>query len=279
MPITTFVPGDVARSAEVNENFAYILSMLGQLSTPGRVKTTTEFLLGSRQNVLFTGTHDTGSADASGTIREYFQLGYNVDYNLVSGSWRAQRFISNNGASALRLGDGEVSFLATNETTESLTSALQTVFRIKEQDSDAYIYVPRRISFVHNNATPDSVGDYRLTYIPIDNPVAIYGGGGFNKAKVVKKASDFAVPSTAKMIAITCKAVASNSTDRAQIYFFRNQANPSMQHGFVVSMGQDRGGSGFGFVPLGTGAYEGEFYIERTHNFASITAYVSGYFL
>ena len=42
MPLPNeMIPGEVARSADVNENFAYIMSLLGQLTTPDRVRTTT----------------------------------------------------------------------------------------------------------------------------------------------------------------------------------------------------------------------------------------------
>lgn len=278
MPFHSFIPGDVARSADVNDNFSYIMSILGTLSTPGRVQTTTEFLMGARSNVLFTGTFDTGNPDASGTTREYFQIGYNVDYNNVGGTWKMSRFVSNNGASAIRLGDGEIVFLATHETSESLSSALNTMMRIKRQENDTFIYIPRSVSITHNNETPTTMQDYRLTYVPLDSAEALYGGGEFNKGNAVKDATDFGVSPNAKMIAINCNFTADSSA-ATQIFFYRNEANKNRRYGFGISAGQGRVGSGFGIVPLGTGSYEGEFFVERTANFEKLFAYVVGYYL
>lgn len=277
-----FISGDVARAAEVNDNFAYIMSILGPLSTPGRVETTTEFLMGARKNVLFTGTHDTGVVG-----REYFQIGYNADYNYSesSASWKFQRFIqkssnptNNTAASVLRLGPGLVEILGTSSQEGNLNAELNTVFKIQLTSGDDYIFIPKSISMQIVDETADSVGDYRLTYVPLATPGVIYDGIPLNQAATAKKATDYGVSRYAKAIQITCHVLADQAAD-AQIKFYQMRTSPSARYGFIVTAMAGKRGSGQGIVHLGTDGYAGEFYVERDANFDSVSAYVMGYWL
>lgn len=270
-----FLPGEIARSSEVNDNFAYIQSILGPLSTPGRVKTTTEFVMGARQNALLTGTADTGSSDANGVMHEYFQLGWNADFNLSGGVWRFARFTTNRGASALRLGEGDMKLLATNERSGNLHSSMRILMHIKDTEDGGFFYLPSNVSITRVDSEGDSHNDYRLTFVLFDSAQEIYGGGPLKKGDVTKDAFDFGVHISAKAITISCNFVADTSGE-ARIRFLAKNSN---QRGFTVTAGASRYGSGQGIVPLGTGTNNGKFDVSRTAAFDSVTAHILGYWI
>jgi hypothetical protein len=286
MPIPhEFIPGEVARAAEVNDNFAYIMSILGPLSTPGRVETTTEFLMGARKNVLFTGTHDTGADENA-----FFQIGYNADWNYsaATNSWKFQRFINqgtdpnkNTAASALRLGAGSMGFWGTSSQSGNLNSSMVPVFKIQLSNSslvDDYIYIPKSIHLQNVDEVADQLNDYRLTYVPLETPGVIYDGVPLSKSSVAKKATDYGASRYAKAIQITC-AVTADTTEDAQIKFFQMRSSPSLRYGFQVSANAGKRASGQGIVHLGVGGYEGQFYISRDAAFDAVFAYVIGYWI
>lgn len=286
MPLIELTSGDVARANDVNNNFNYVMSLLGSLSDPTRMKTTTEYLMGVRQNTLFTGTHDTGGLDT-----DFFQIGYNADWNYspTSGTWKFQRFITkaaspsaDTGASALRLGPGEIDFLATSSQEGNLNSEMKSVFKIKltsTSPSTDYIVVPNSIHFQNvDEEVDDELDAYRLMYTPFLSPNAIYDGQALNVAETVKRATDYGVSSHAKAISISCHVLADAGSD-AQIKFYQDRSSPSDRFGFIVTALAGKRGSGWGIVPLGVGARMGQFYISRDANFDAVSAYVVGYWV
>lgn len=275
------IPGEVARASDVNDNFAYIMSILGPLSTPGRVATTTEFLMGARKNVLLTATMDTGVADSAGVTHRYYQIGWNADFNLVSGAWKFARFV-NRGAGALRIGEGELTFLGTTEDTANLNSSMKTLSRLRAASTGYYWYVPNIVGFTNTDAVPTTVQEHNLTLTRFNTPVTIYDGDQLNKAVVMKDARDFGVPSQAVAIDITCEIDSASSTTATRLRFLQARTDsgngaPSKRYGFTVTAGQQGFGSGAGTVNLGTGAYAHRFTVERTANFDHVYAYVTGY--
>ena len=277
MPFHSFIPGDVAKSAEVNDNFAYIMSILGPLSSPSRVKTTTEYVMGARQNFLMTGTADTGSADASGDTNEFFQMGWNADYNLSGGTWKLAKFLSTKGASLIRFGNGQITFLGTDNTTGSLEASATTWMRMKEEGSGGFIYVPHTFSFQGKNSTAGSLNDYRLMYTPISSPGVVYDGSSHEIGTIVKTATNYGVSKYAKAIAISCIIVADSSSGPCRVRFRQTRSSTSAKYGFTVTAGQGRYGSGYGIVPLGEGTDDGKFTVEFVNAVDSISAYVVGY--
>ncbi len=274
----SFLPGEVARSADVNDNFAYIMSILGTLSTPGRIRTPSEFRMGARSNVLLTGTPDTGTNDASGKRHEFFQIGWNADYNLISGSWKLGRFLTGQGASLIRLGDGQMWFMGTDDTAGSLEGAVTTWMHIKEQGLSSYVYLPSNFSFQETNATANSLDDYRLMYTPLSTPGAIYDGAAHNAGTIIKNAKNYGVNGHAKVIAITCTIIADASSGPARVRFRQTRTSTNPKYGFTVTAGQGRYGSGFGFVPLGEGTDDNKFTVDFVNKMDSISAFIVGYF-
>lgn len=278
MPFHSFLPGDVARSAEVNDNFAYIMSILGPLSSPSRVKTTTEFVMGARQNFLMTGTADTGSVDASGKLNDFFQLGWNADFNLSAGTWKLGRFISGKGASMIRLGDGEINFMGTSKTTGSLHADVETWMSIFDGGSDGFVYLKPEFSFLNRNENATKLDHYRLLYTPISSPGVIYDGASHEKGTIIKNSTNYGVSKHARIIVITCNIIADSSSGPCRVRFRQTQESNAVKYGFTVTAGQARYGSGFGFVPLGLGINDGKFTVEFVNAVDSISAYVVGYF-
>lgn len=270
--------GDVAKASEVMANFNYIMSIIGTLSTPGRTNTSTEFLLGARSNVLFTGTHDQGGfAD-----RRFFQLGYNADYNYSpsQGVWKFNRFISGEAASALRLGDGYFSIWATSTTASGLNGVMTEVFKLKMTTGADYLYIPRSITIQGIDRPAERSNDYRLTYVPMETGVPIYDGEALSgPVGVAKKATDFGADKAAKAIQITCVAISDSGSD-ADLCFYKMESTPTLRNGgFQVPgiAGKETGGQGI--VHLGTDEYAGEFYIYRSAPFHGVSAHVVGYWV
>lgn len=275
MPLPhSFIPGEIARSAEVNENFAYIMSILGQLSTPGRVKTATEFQMGARANVLFTGTHDSGAA-----ANKFFQIGYNADFNLISTVWKFVRFINNEGASAIRLGPSKVEFWLTSKTTGDLNAQMAPFFKAVATETNPnadYIYVPISWSFQRYDGEARNIGDYRTMYTFLNTPATIYDGGSVKQATSHFDATDFGVPTHAKAVALSVEGTTGSSVARARFYMRRT--SPSGRYGFTMAANAAARGNAWGVVPLGIDSYAHQFTIERTAPFTSLTVYLVGYY-
>lgn len=262
-----FIPNEQARANDLNANFAYILSIIGELSTPGRVHTTTEFLMGFRQNTLQTGTHDTG-VDPN---YNFFQIGYNADWN-YSSTWKFTRFINNLGASAIRLGEGSFEVMTTSATTGSLDAQLRTVFKIKATtgtpNSD-YIYIPKGWSMQIVDGIAGGIEDYRLTRVFLDTPKAIYENQALNTGIDVIEASIYDIPTFAKAIEITTDVISTSGA----LKFYQDRAVRHWKYGFVSRSG------GSGVVQLGEGSHAGKFVIERSGPISSASAYITSYFI
>jgi hypothetical protein len=273
MPLPNeFLPGEVARSSEVNEIFAYIMSLLGQLTTPDRIRTTTEFQMGARQNVLMTGTHDSGAAS-----RKFFQIGWNADWNLVNGSWKFVRFINGEPATAIRLGDTGFSVYTTQDTSGDLQGPLSTpAFAVRRTATSKHVYIPDDTNITRVDSGTMTLGEFRLTYVPFLSPKTLREGA-WGSGSETKDAKNFGVPTSAKAISISCEVTAGSSN--ARIRFMQRRSSPSFKYGFSVSAPANSIGSGSGIVILGTDSYAIDFTIERTASFNNVNAYITGYWV
>lgn len=258
-----FLPNEQAEANKVNENFTYILSLLGELSTPERVQTLTEYLMGFRQNTLLTGTHDTG---ASGF--KFFQIGYNADWNFTGGEWKFSRFISNEEASALRLGAGFFEIHLTSATKGSLNSQLNKVLSIKAaQTGDDYVFLSRGFNIKGVETSSETLDNYRTTQTFFANPKTIYNAQSLQKGITVFKASDYSVPSQAVTVILSTDLVTTDGHFRC----YQERSDRHWKYGFVSRDG------GQGIVPLGSGTHAGKFVVERTGSISEGSIYVVGY--
>jgi hypothetical protein len=275
MPLPfTLIPGEVARSSEVNANFDYIMSILGTASTPEQAQTATELRLGARFNALLTGTHDTGAAGF-----EFFQLGWNADYNFVGGTWKFERFIASKGASAIRLGEGSVSFLVTNAATGDLNAQMTTAMKMQSITSVSnknYIYLPLDWSFQNQDSVSETLGDYRLTYVILDTPAVIYDGASAAKATTTIDVRNYGITAYAKAVVLSCEATATTSSGvRVKVYQKRQVS--SSRYGFVTACALGYHGANWGIVPIGEEPYNHQIVIERTAQLAALSMYIVGY--
>lgn len=242
-----------------------MLSLVGALSTPDRPKPPPEFQIGFRQNTLFTGTHDSGSASF-----RFFQIGYNADWNFSGGEWKFSRFLNNEAASAIRVGAGFFEILATSSTTGSLNSQLEKVFRVVATSSgDDYVFIPRNFYIKGRDTSSETIENYRLTDTFFTTPKTIFNSQQLTKGIEVYQASNYSVPSQAKAIILSTDLTTSDGHFR--IYQEREKSDRHWKHGFVSRDG------GQGKVLLGTGAYAGKFVVERTGAITSGSVYVVGY--
>lgn len=265
-----FIPGEVARSADVNENFAYLISILGELTTPDRVRTSTEFQMGSRQNVLLTATHDTGSA-----ANAFFQIGWNADWNLSNGKWQFTRFNNGEAATAVRIGKDGFSIYTTADTSGDLNGPLRNpAFTVRRTATTNHIYIPVDTNITISDGSSMSTGEYRLTFVPFSSPKTI-NEGAWGSGTTHFDAKNFGVPSSAIAIQITCEATSSGGSARCR--FMQRRTSPSVKYGFSVAANTI--GSGQGMVLLGNGSNAIDFTVERTASFSSVNAYITGYWV
>lgn len=269
----TFVPGEQAKANELNSNFNEIMDILGPLSTPDRVRTTSEFTMGARQNTLFTGSHDTGPSSL-----RFFQIGYNADWEFSNGKWRFSRFVSGMGGSAIRLGEGNIEFMVTNKTTENFNTAMESAMRIVDNAADNYVFLNKSYHFQIVDEPADSIGDYRLTYVPLNNPTAIYDGQSVNAGVEVKRGTNYGASQYAKAITIQGWGRASGAA-AATLRVYQERDQRSYRRGVTMYCDLGARGNISGFVALGEGAYEDRFVVDRSSGFQEVSLYVVGYWI
>lgn len=265
---------DVARSNDVNDNFAYVMSIIGSLSTPGRQKSLSEFQFGIRQTGLLSAAQDTGGD----VTMQFAQLSWNADWNLnaTSGTWKFNRFIPNYGATVVRIGYHGFEILATRKGSGNLNTQLTPAFaaRITENTGSdyGYVFLPAYMSIQLDDV--DSVAgieDYRTTWSFLDTPKMIYDNAQLNKGLDVIVASKYGVPPNAKALYLTTDVV--STSGYLKLYQERSAASRHWKYGFISRNG------GSGVVQLGEGSYAGKFVIERTNAISSASVYISGYLL
>lgn len=262
-----FQPGEVANAQDVNENFEFLMSIIGELSTPSRQTTLSEFLLGLRSNTLLTGTQDDGVSSAN----RFFQIGYNADWNLSGGAWKFLRFDTGWGATALRLGPGSLSVFATDDTGGSLNARMHKIFGLTADAGEGdYMYLPKETAVQHVDRVSTGIQDFRLTKVFLTTPRTIFENQALNASTVVYTATDYGVDIHAKAICVTTDVVSTSG----YLKLYAEQAVSSDRHvkyGFVSRNG------GAGDVQLGQGSKAGKFVIERTGAITSASVYVTGY--
>jgi hypothetical protein len=278
MALFQFVNGDIARSAEVNANFEYIMDIIGQLSTPGSIEGQGQFVLGPRATALFTAKQDTGP-DA----QAFAQYSWNTRFQLVSGAWKFDRVVSNNPASAIRVGKNGLEFLTTSATSGDLNSQMTKVFGVRATAAADYMFVKNDLHIQGVDATADEVQDYRLTPVFLSTPIVVYNGW-VGAGSTVLNAHTLGVPSHALGVILYTHLTPSASSG-AGMHFYPKRANAvtdvDRARGFVIAgySGNTATGrvGGQGMVPLGSGGNKGQFVVERTAAFELAKVYITGY--
>lgn len=257
-------PNEIAYANDVNDNFAFVMSIIGSLSEPGRQRSLSEFQFGVRQNSLLTAAQDTGAEDY-----RFLQLGYNADWNLSGGRWKFKRYDSGWASSALRLGVGYAELWLTSATSGNLDAQMNNVFSIRATPADDYMYVAKSLSIQHVDRAAEGIEDYRLTKVFLDTPKMIYENASLKKGIDVFTASNYGVPTHAKAITLTT----SVTTTDGELRMYQERGVRHWKYGFISRYG------GNGDVQLGEGSHSGKFVIERTGTISSASVYISSYYL
>jgi hypothetical protein len=261
-----FIANTPAMASQVNDNFAFVMSLLGDLSEPGRVRTLSEFQFGIRQNGLLTGAHDTGP-----NANRFLQLSYNADWNLSGGKWKFKRYESGYAATALRLGINGLEVYTTSTTSGNLDAEMNNVFAIRATTGADYIYMPNSMPIQNIDSTADGNEDFRTTLTFLDTPKTIYDSQQLNKGLDVLDAGDYGVPSLASGLLITTDVV--SSSGYLKIYQERSVSTRHWKYGFISRTG------GSGVCQLGEGSHKGKFVIERTNSITSASVFIAGFYL
>lgn len=281
MPLPyTFLSGNVAKSSEVNDNFNFIMDILGQLSTPDRVQPLGEFMMGPRRTVLITANPDTGPEET-----RFLQLSWNADYNRSNTTWNFERILPNMNAAALRVGTKGLEFFTTSATTGNLGNQMLNVWSLTATPGEDYMFFADDWHIQNTHGTAASIQNYRLTTVLLDVPVAIYSNTWVSKGTDIKQASNYGIPRHAKAIVVTAHVTAANYSG-AGMHFYQRRSGQAvgsnLYRGFVAHAPITGSGLGMrtgaqGIVPLGSGEYRGEFVVQRTSAFELANVYIVGY--
>lgn len=268
----TFEPGEIASSAEVNANFASIADAIGQLSTATEFRPPGRIILGPRGNYAIDAR-----TDAAVGAESYLQLGYNTDAFLEGGTWKLRRFTTNEPATALRVGNAGFAIYTTSRTNGDLTKQFTKVFGITATTTDDRVYV--RPHFTRNDAVPNALDDYRLTYVPLSTPQAIYNEVGVRANAYTWTAASFSgVASNARVVRLSGYATAGSTDGSIKILQARSARHLKYGFGTWVKANETRGI--YGDVPLGYGGdYDGKFVVEVASNFTKVGLWIVGFYI
>jgi hypothetical protein len=280
MPLPySFISGEVAKSSQVNANFNYVMDIIGQLSTPGSIASLGEFKLGPRALALFSAAQDTGP-DASA----FFQLAWNVNWNKVGSTWRYDRRIANNPATAVKVGKDGFSILSTSQVSGDLNNQITVLLRLVATTGDEILYIKDDVHIQNYNNTARNIQDYRLTQVFLETPIPIYANKYVGKGTTVFNAYNLGVPSTAQGIVVYAHVTADNYSGAGMHIYQRRPTSSALDYfrGFVTHAPITGSGLGMragsqGTVPLGRGSQKGDFVVHRTANFALANVYIMGY--
>jgi hypothetical protein len=271
-----FVSGEIARSAQVNANFEYIMDMLGQLSTPDRIQPLGEFIMGPRKTALLSGAHDTGP-----TNYRFYQISWNADWNKVGTEYAYVRILPNLNAAAFRLGERGFDVFMTSKTTGDLNSQMLSVFRV----TDKIVFLPDATHIVNKSAYAN-IQDYRSTTVLLNNPTPLFSlNHGMSRGTTVRDVYGYNVPSHAHAVILSVEIKAVNGAS-AGITFYKNQTGGveelNRMRGFslyapVTGTGLGQWAGGQGIVQVGMGAQAGEIVIHRTGALAIANICIIGY--
>jgi hypothetical protein len=258
----------------VNKNFEYFEDILGENSTVDRISPTAEFALGYRNNTLLTGESDKDNAP---TERKFFQIGWNADWEQVSGRWVFSRFNEGEPSSVLRIGFYGTEVLTTSATGGNLNGQLETVFAIRATEDDDYVFIKNGFSIQRVDRAANNLSDYRLTYVPLDPPAVIYDGIPLTNQDTNRDVRQFGVPENAKMVRISVEAKAGPAD--AYIRFLRHETTPHRRTGITCHVQAGKWNFSEGDVYLGSNTEYMNIRITRVAAFDQVYAYVRGYWI
>jgi hypothetical protein len=283
----TFESGEIASSAEVNENFNHVDGVLGTDSTSSELNLPGNVVMSPRDTIQLSAAADTAYGDNT-----FIQLSWNAElYDSGGGTWKVRRINDGEESAGVRIGSGSdkadsaIEFWLSARTDGELNSQFTRVGAFQARlngDDTFYLWDGMRMSRVATN--PASIQDYRLTYTPFANPVTIYDGVYLKTGRITRRATDYGVPAEAVAVQLSAYVTATAGSG-AGLKLMQAEASPSIGTGFVVHA---YGGpysyygrsGGEGIVHLGTsGSYDGRFYEQRTAVFSTGSLFIKGFWM
>lgn len=224
-----------------------------------------------------------GGGGSSGVTPNRRIFGWNVqeqeDTNSPIGR-RLVRIEPDKNATATQVGTDGFRVMTTSATSGDADSQLHTVFAIQALPGSpnkdfVYIKPDWRIQHVDGEAT--KIDDYRLTYTRFSEPKVVFEYKTWSKASVITyKASDFGVPTHAKMIEVAVRLYGPGSGD-AFVQIGQARATRNRKYGLFLEAYANRYSAGKGEIPLGEGSYAGQFVFDTSAALGGSSLYVVGW--
>lgn len=277
----TFKAGEIARAEHINSNFAHIMSLLGSLSSTGKLVPPGEIAMGPRKAAILSAAHD--STDS----RSFYQISWNADWEIITGAWQFKRVINSKPAAAMRIG-GFLGFevRGTAAITGNLNSQLTQRLRLWWTTSNTYLSLAEGTRITNYMSATETPERERLTFTLLSTPKVIYNSVKLNKGTTTISAFNW-VPRHARAIEVRVGVVTDVGSN---VFLYAYQARDPRQinklfgvtcvgHSFVAS-GKRYGyhAATTGMVPLGRGSHNGRFMLERTNTFTRVYLSIIGFY-
>lgn len=275
-----FLSGEIAKSAQVNANFQYLMDLIGNASTPGAINPQGALILGPRKTAMLSAEHDAGGYET-----DFFQISWNAQWKKVGGTFKYTRVLANVGGTSVRFGIRGLEVFATNQRTGDINTQLKSIFRVAHEDAGKLMYIPNDVRISNTNSVPTKSSQRRLMTVLLDDPIRIYGMQAVGKGVSLLDAYSYGIPRDASAIIVNAHVTAASGSGAGMLFIKKNGPTLDHSHNYMgmvahatitgTGMGMRTGNQGV--VPLGTGSYAGQFYILRTERFELANVYIIGY--
>lgn len=172
----TFKPGALILSSEINANFSNILSVIGTNSTETEFAPPGGIAFGSRKAGTISALTDRVSSTDG-----YLHVGWNAQQSYSAGGEVVLNRVGGltSGATELRIGNSGFSIRGTRNSVSDLNTEGNFPVQLAIKTDEAF-YVNPSLSFTSADKPKEQleITDYRLTYIPLENPVSVTTTGG-----------------------------------------------------------------------------------------------------
>lgn len=270
-----FIAGELARSAQVNDNFQYLMDMLGQSSTVGSIQPLGSFIMGPRQTATLSAAQDKG-----GYTTDFFQISWNASWVSRGGVYKFVRKLTNVGGAAHRIGIRGFEVLATKERSGDMNLQMQPIFRVASEDAGRFMYVPRPMQVSHTNNFPTHRQGRKMFTTILNTPIPIYNNTAVGMGTSVRNAYQLGIPRDASAIIVNMHVTAGGGSGAAMHLYAAGQGNiyhGMVGHGTITGTGMGQRDGSQGIVPLGREDAAGDFVIKRTQYFELANVFIIGY--
>lgn len=162
MNLFTFNRGDLIVSSQINANFQEFVRILGQNSSSGELALPGRMTFGPTRRASLSALTDKVTSES-----KYFHIGWNAEEYIDGTTVGIQRRVEQSPSAALRLGENGLEFLYSRG--DQNVNSTNRVFAI---NGSSRAFLHKDWSFT-TDLTPNSIGDYRLTFCPLNTVVLL----------------------------------------------------------------------------------------------------------